>query len=265
MVLIDWNRRQAAWFAYPSGTKPAEAPAPQQRYPGSHRAGEENQIQFHDDLLAVDFSSKQMGKKINRKEVVVELYFAPLACSMATRIALDQAGASGRLCPSGTPQLKRLVDGSDLRSINAMEQVPVLATDHGELLTENPAVPRYVADQILNTGWPGERHGALSPTAAAELHHAQAAQGGVHRRSIPAAVTAPGASRDKATERFAYLNAQLRGDRNWSDRFTVADAYLVTQCSLWTRFSGLDLAHSPGSRWVFSRLSDDSSVARALA
>ena len=81
----------------------------------------------------------------------MELYFAPLACSMATRIALYEAGAPAGFIQVDT-RTKRLADGSRLPAINAMGQVPVLRTDDGELLTENPAVLQYVADQHPESG-----------------------------------------------------------------------------------------------------------------
>ena len=71
-------------------------------------------------------------------------------------------------------------------------------------------------------------------------------------------------ARDKAMERFAYLNTQLEGREYLLDRFTVADAYLVTVLN-WARFSGLDLAQFPAVDGYFSRLSERPSVARALA
>jgi glutathione S-transferase len=50
----------------------------------------------------------------------MELYFAPLACSMATRIALYEAGAEARYrCVD--PAAKRvLADGSDFYAVNPM-------------------------------------------------------------------------------------------------------------------------------------------------
>ena len=48
---------------------------------------------------------------------------------------------------------KRVEDGSDFLAVNPMGQVPVLRTDDGELLTENPVVLQYVADQYPNPDW----------------------------------------------------------------------------------------------------------------
>ena len=76
----------------------------------------------------------------------MELYFAPLACSLATRIALYEADAEAEFTRVDT-KTKRVADGSDFFAVNPMGQVPVLRTDDGALLTENPAVLQYVADR----------------------------------------------------------------------------------------------------------------------
>lgn len=76
----------------------------------------------------------------------MDLYFAPLACSLATRITLyesDQA-ANYHLVTLTT---KTLPDGSDYRKVNPKGQVPALILDDGTVLTEGPAILQYVADQ----------------------------------------------------------------------------------------------------------------------
>src|SRR5688572_27130009 len=79
----------------------------------------------------------------------MELYFAPLACSLATRIALYEACASARYTQADTHS-KTLSDGSDFFAINPMGQVPALRLDDGTVLTENTAVLQYVAEQFPN-------------------------------------------------------------------------------------------------------------------
>src|SRR5262245_16608977 len=86
----------------------------------------------------------------------MDLYFAPLACSMASRIALYEAGAEARFIQVDT-RSKTLEDGSDFLPINPLGQVPVLRTGDG-LLRENTVLLPYIA----------ERHDALRPANAAE-------------------------------------------------------------------------------------------------
>src|SRR5579872_4467934 len=80
---------------------------------------------------------------------VMQLFYAPLACSMAMRIALYEAGGAGEFVyvdihshPSNRP----MEDGSDYLAINPMGQVPAIRTDEGEVIAENPVVLQYIAD-----------------------------------------------------------------------------------------------------------------------
>ena len=81
----------------------------------------------------------------------MELYFAPLACSLATRIALYESGAEAIFTQVDT-KAKKVADGSDFFAVNGMGQVPTLRCDDGELLTENAAVLQYVADRHPDSG-----------------------------------------------------------------------------------------------------------------
>src|SRR5512145_3214119 len=72
------------------------------------------------------------GTKISpTEEPPMELYFAPLACSLATRISLYEVGApaqAARFTQVDT-RAKRLADGGDFYAVNPMGQVPALRTD----------------------------------------------------------------------------------------------------------------------------------------
>ena len=81
----------------------------------------------------------------------MNLYFAPMACSLASRIAAYEAGA-----PVGFTQVdtrrKKVADGSDFFAVNPMGQVPALRLDDGSILTENTAVLPYLADRFPASG-----------------------------------------------------------------------------------------------------------------
>src|SRR5262245_19622813 len=87
----------------------------------------------------------------------MRLYFGPLACSLATRIALYEAGAAADYTQVEL-KAKKLADGSSFYDVNPMGQVPVLAVDEGPPLTENTAVLQYVAARFP--------HAKLAPTDA---------------------------------------------------------------------------------------------------
>src|SRR5215475_11807716 len=78
----------------------------------------------------------------------MDLYFSPLACSMATRIALYEAGADATYLEVDPKTKVVQNDGSDFRKVNPLGLVPTLRTDEGTVLTENAAILQYVADRF---------------------------------------------------------------------------------------------------------------------
>lgn len=195
----------------------------------------------------------------------MDLYFSPLACSMATRIALYEAGGDATFRAVDT-RTKRVADGSDFLAVNAMGQVPVLRTDAGEMLTENPAVLQYVADR--------HPHSGLAPAGGIERYRLQQWLN-FTTSELHKAVFAPlldpksndGAkafARDKAAPRLAHLEKHLAGRQYLLDRFTVADAYLVTVLN-WSNYTGIDLARWPAVQEYFGRMLERPSVKRAFA
>ena len=195
----------------------------------------------------------------------MELYFAPLACSLATRIALYEAGVAATYTSVDTRR-RRVADGSDFLAVNPMGQVPVLRTDDGELLTENPVVLQYVADQHPQAalapagGLPRYRLQQWLNFVTSELHKAVF----IPLLSPASNDGARAYARELAGPRFAYLNAHLRTRDFLLDRFTVADAYLVTVLN-WGRFSGIDLAQWPAVAAYMARLQKRPSIAKAFA
>jgi glutathione S-transferase len=195
----------------------------------------------------------------------MDLYFSPLACSMATRIAFYEAGIKGNFISVDT-RSKRLADGSDYSALNAMGQVPMLRTDAGELLTENPAVLQFVADQ--------EPRSRLAPQGGIERYQLQQwlnfITSELHKVVFIPLLdpTSPEAAksyaREKVGPRLAYLNRHLEGRSFLLDGFTVADAYLVTVLN-WARFVGVDLAQWPAVKTYHEHTLQRPSVAKALA
>ena len=195
----------------------------------------------------------------------MDLYYAPLACSMATRIVLYETAADATFIGVNT-RTKRLTDGSDFYAINPMGQVPVLRTDAGELLMENPVVLQYVADRNPASG--------LAPQGGIERYRLQQWLNFI-TSELHKVVFVPlldpqsndGAkeyARLKLATRLRYVNDHLVG-RDWLlDRFTVADAYLVTVLN-WAGYTGTDLAPWPALAAYFRAACDRPSIARAMA
>ncbi|MEJ8572747.1 glutathione binding-like protein [Microbaculum marinum] len=195
----------------------------------------------------------------------MELYFAPMACSLATRIALYETGQTATFVCVDRMEGK-LEDGSDYHRVNPMGQVPALRTDSGELLTETSAILQYVADLD-----PEGRLAARSGPAryrlqrwlnfiTSELHKAL-----FYPQFSPASNDGAKAfARDLLEKRFDYLERHLTGREFLLDRFTVADAYLATVLG-WTRPVGIDLGRWPALKDYFDRMRARPAVATAVA
>lgn len=199
----------------------------------------------------------------------MDLYFAPLACSMASRITLHEAGATARLIYVDIhthPQTRRLIDGADYFAVNPMGQVPALRTDEGDLLTENPVVLQYLADRYPEA--------KLAPAGGLERYRLQEwlnfISTELHKASflpLLGAANPEGAksyARQKMPLRFGRLNAHLEGRQYLMERFTVADAYLFTVLN-WAGFAGVDLSEWPAVKAYYQGLSKRPSIVKALA
>src|SRR6202047_2521160 len=73
---------------------------------------------------------------------MIKLYYAPHTCSLASHIALEEAGAeysTGRIDFAANEQRT-----SEYLAINPKGRVPALVTDRG-ILTESPAMLAFIA------------------------------------------------------------------------------------------------------------------------
>jgi glutathione S-transferase len=199
------------------------------------------------------------------QESIVNLYFAPLACSLATRISLYEAGADAEYTRVDT-RAKRTADGSDFYEINPMGQVPVLRTDDGLLLTENSAVLQYVAGRF-----PDAQLAAAAGPDRSRLQQWLSFIGTELHKAVFVPLLDPNApdpvkayARDKAALRLGIVQRHLEARELLLDRFTVADAYLVTVLN-WTGPTQVDLAEWPAVRDYHQRMLSRPSVSKAVA
>ena len=157
----------------------------------------------------------------------MDLYFSPLACSMATRIALYEAGADANYIEA-RPQTKRLPDGSDFPQINPLGMVPALRTDDGVVLTENAAILQYVAERFPDA--------ELAPAGGIERARLQqwlCFIGTELHKALFMPLLDRRRRRRRRPMRAGSPTRGLRSSRNIStgrefllDHFSVADAYL---------------------------------------
>jgi glutathione S-transferase len=199
-------------------------------------------------------------------EAAMDLYFSPMACSMATRIAAYEAGAEINFLKVDTKvSPKRVEDGTDFLTINPMGQVPVLRADDGELIFENAVILQYVADRFPAAG--------LIPADGAERRRVQSwlsfVASELHTKAFrvllakAASEEAKASARTAVDERFAVLEAHLTGREFLQGRFSVADAYLFVML-VWAQYVGLDFGPYPALAAYRERLQTRPSVARAF-
>jgi glutathione S-transferase len=201
------------------------------------------------------------------QETIMDLYFSPLACSMATRIAFYEAGADATYFEVD-PKTKRVQnDNSDFCAINPLGLVPTLRTDDGVVLTENAAILQYVAEHLTGSGIgakPGMDRSRLQQWLCfigTELHKGlfialldRKAAPEVHAWTLA-----------KGLSRLDYLNSYLGGREFLLDHFSVADAYLVTVINWTMATPPVDLAKWPEIKAYYERLRERPSVAKAIA
>ena len=195
----------------------------------------------------------------------MDLYFSPLACSMASRIALYEAEAPARFVEVDS-HTKRTLDGEDFHAVNPLGLVPASRADDGEILTENAAILQYIADSFPEARLAPRDSMARSRLQqwlcfiGTEMHKALFTP--LFDPSLPTEVVTK--TLEKGDSRLAYLNDHLTGREFLLDRFSVADAYLVTILN-WKIATPVDLKKWPAVHDYYVRLKKRPSVARALA
>jgi glutathione S-transferase len=197
----------------------------------------------------------------------MDLYFSPLACSMATRVALYEAGAEANYLEVDPPTKKVLNDGSDFRTVNPIGLVPTLRTDEGVVLTENAAILQYVADRFPQSGL-----GASGGIDRTRLHQWLCFIGTELHKGLFVPVLDRKASQEvkayvleKNLSRLDYLDNYLEGREFLLDHFSVADAYLVTVINWTMATPPIELSKWPNVKAYYERLRQRPSIVKAIA
>ena len=193
----------------------------------------------------------------------MNLFFAPLACSLATRIALYEAGAEAHYTYVDL-KTKQVEDGTDFYRINPLGQVPVLQIDD-VFLTENTALLQYVAERFPEAElapFSGIEHARLQQWLGfigTELHKAIF----VPLLDAKAVEQVKHYADEKVGLRLGLVERHLAEHDFLLDRFSIADIYLVTVLN-WAATSGVDLKRWPVVRDYHHRLLKRPSIAKAV-
>jgi len=159
----------------------------------------------------------------------MKLYYSPGACSLSPHIALLEAGLPYDLVKVDL-RAKKLENGDDFLAVNPKGQVPALALDSGELVTEGPIIVQMIADKAGKGLAPArdsaERYKLLEwlNYITTELHKNLGPQFAPALKDDAKAFF-----KDRAMGKFKYIETQLAGrDYLMGKQFTVADGYLFT-------------------------------------
>lgn len=201
---------------------------------------------------------------------MLRLYYTPHTCSLATHIALKDAGAEF--------ELRRIDFGTTEQqspaylAVNPKARVPALVTDRG-VLTETPAMLAYVAQchpasdlmpfdpfafaevQSFNSYLCATLHVAHAHRVRGYRWASEASSFADMQRKVPQSVGAC----------FALIEAtMLKGPWVFGARYTIADPYLFTLAQ-WLEADGVDPAVIPRVVEHRARMAARRSVQEAIA
>lgn len=173
----------------------------------------------------------------------MKLFYAPGACSLASHIALEEAGLKYEIARVNL-KTKQLADGSDYLQIQPYGYVPALQLKNSDVLTEGPAILQYIADQApgaalapVNGSFARYRLQSTLNFIATELHKTFSVL-----FDATAGEDAKAKARAKLDGRLAQLE-QTMGDAQFvvGEQFSIADAYLFV-CLSWSQYVGYNLS-----------------------
>ena len=173
----------------------------------------------------------------------MKLYYSPGACSLSPHIALLEAGLPYDLVKVDL-RAKRLENGDDFLKVNPKGQVPALALDSGELITEGPVIVQMIADKVPAKNLAPARDSAERYKLLEWLTYVN---GELHKNIGPLfnpmlSDEAKGVFKDRAMGKFKYVDGQLAGgDYLLGKQFTVADGYLYVMLR-WAEGMKFDLS-----------------------
>jgi glutathione S-transferase len=176
----------------------------------------------------------------------MKLYYLPGACSLASNIALREAGLKFELVKVDR-HTKKTADGLDFNEVNPKGYVPALMLDNGEVLTENVTVLQYIADRnpaakLAPPAGTMERYRLMEWLSFinSELHKTFSP---LFRQEAPEETKQY--ARTNLSARLDYLQ-RVMGAKTFvmGEQYTVADPYLFTVLS-WGAHANLDIGKWP--------------------
>lgn len=197
----------------------------------------------------------------------MKLHYKPGACSLASHIILNELGLSFTLDKTDTDAGKT-EDGGDFSKISPNGYVPALITNDGQIITENPAVLQYLADQSPDARL-APPNGTLARTRLQEALNFVSSE--LHKSFGPffSGRELVGDARQKVEasvkRRTAYIEQSLADGREFllGDTFTVADAYTFVVLN-WAGFVDVSLDAFPKTQNYVARIAARPAAIKAM-
>jgi glutathione S-transferase len=189
----------------------------------------------------------------------MKLYYAPGACSLATRICLHEAGIAAQF--ERVDLHARLTEtGADYLRINPKGSVPLLVLEDGNAISENVALLDLLAERAPSLGV----RGPLGRTRLIEMLSFLSTE--LHIAFKPFFHEVGAAEKAVASEVAArdldLLTGRLEQGYLFGSVFTVADAYLFAMLRWALAF---DIPMQPEMFGYFGRVRSRSAVRRSLS
>ncbi len=182
----------------------------------------------------------------------VKLYYAPGACSLASHIALEEAGAEFEAVSVNLASGEQ--KHSDFVELNPKARIPVLVTEDG-VLTENPAILMYVAmrypeanlaplGDVFNLARIQSFNAYLSSTV--HVAHAHGPRGIRWADESSSLEDMKRKVQQNMADCFRLIeNDYFKGPWVMGEDYTICDMYLFTFAT-WLEADGVDPSEYPG-------------------
>lgn len=202
---------------------------------------------------------------------MLKLFYTPGTCALATRIALEEAGAEFEIVKVDFSRAEQR--SPDYLRVNPKGRVPALVTEKGTL-TETPAILTYIAQTFPHANLaPLEDAFALAELQAfnsyiastVHVNHAHGRRGSRWANEESSFADMQGKVSETMAASMQLIEDQyFEGPWVMGDQYTVADPYLFTM-TRWLEGDGVDINNYIRLKDHFDRMSARAGVQRALA
>jgi glutathione S-transferase len=196
----------------------------------------------------------------------MKLYYSPGACSRAPHIILRETNTPFTLVKVDLGQ-HRTLEGGNYYELNPKGQVPLLALDDGNTLSEGPVIAQYIAEQA-------GRQDLLPPVGSLARYKVLEWQNYItselHKSFSPLFDPRIDAATkalfiEQLGKKYKWVDSRLAGQSYLTgEQFTVADAYLFVITG-WAPNLGVDLSQLANLQAFLGNIAQRDSVKAALA